>query len=106
MLTIQKLILALMLLMPVPGLCADLHYALEVLIDPSRKFVSGTARLSSPHDRKVALDIANLGNLTVHSGKVITQTNNTMVLNVTNDSETHLSFQGTPGNMTGSFSLP
>lgn len=103
MLTIQKLILGLILLMPVPGLCAELRYALEVHIDPSRNIIAGTARLSSPHDREVTLAIENLGNLTVHSGKVITQSDDTMVVNVTDDSETHLSFQVIPGNMTGSF---
>ncbi len=103
MLTLQKLIIACLLIIPATGLCADLRYALDVHIDPSRNIISGTARISSQQDREVTLGIANLGNLIVHSGKVIMQSEKTMVVKVAKGIETQLSFQSFPGNLTGSF---
>jgi len=103
MLTIQKLILGLILLIPSPVFCTDLYYALDVGIDPARQVISGTARISSHTDREVTLGIANLRNLTVHSGKVITQSEKTMVMKVAKGIETSISFQVSLMDMKGSF---
>ncbi len=100
---IQRLIIACLLTIPATGLCADLRYALDVHIDPSRKIISGTAHISSQHDRQVTLGITNLDNLIVHTGSVITQSENTMVMKVTKGVETHLSFQVLSTDMTESF---
>ncbi len=101
--TIQKLILACLLTIPANGLCADLRYALDVHIDPVRQVISGTARISSQRDREVTLGIANLRNLTVHSGRIITQSEKTMVMKVAKGIETRISFQVFSTDMTGSF---
>ncbi len=101
--TIQKLILGLILLIPVSGFCTDLYYALEVDIDPARQVISGTARISSHIDREVTLGIANLRNLTVHSGRVITQSEKTMVMKVARGIETRISFQVFSKDIKGSF---
>ncbi len=100
---IQKLIFACLLTIPATGLCTDLRYMLEVHIDPSRNMISGMARISSQHDREITLGIANMANLTVHSGRVITQSEKTMVVKVAKNSETQISFQSLPEKMTGSF---
>ena len=103
MLTIQKLIFAFLLTIPATGLCSDLRYALEVHIDPSRNMISGTARISSQYDREITLGTANLTDLTVHSGRIISKSQETMVVKVTNDSETKLSFKVLPMEMAGIF---
>ncbi len=99
----QKLILACLLTLPATGLCTDLRYALDVHIDPSKNMISGTARISSQHDREVSLGTAGLTNLTVHSGTVLSKSEETMVVKVTKNSETHLSFQVFPMELTGTF---
>jgi len=101
--TIPKLILGLILLIPVPGFCTNLHYTLDVDIDPARQIISGTAHISSQSDRDLTLGVDNLRNLVVHSGKIITQSEKTMVLKMTKDIETRISFQVSLSNMTGSF---
>jgi len=101
--TIQKLILGLILLIPAPGFCSDLYYALEVDIDPARQVISGVARISSHADREVTLGIANLSNLTVHSGGVIRQSENSMVMKVVRGIETRISFQIFSEDIKGSF---
>ena len=103
MLTIQKLILGLILLIPVPGFCTNLHYTLDVDIDPARLIISGTAHISSQSDRELTLYIENLRNLVVHSGKIITQSEKTMVLKMTKDIESRISFQVSLSDMTESF---
>jgi aminopeptidase N len=101
--TIKKLILGLILLIPAPGFCTDLHYTLDVDIDPARLIISGTAHISSQSDRDLTLGIENLRNLVVHSGKIITQSEKTMVLKMTKDIESRISFQVSLSDMTGSF---
>ena len=103
MLTIQKLILGLILLIPVPGFCTNLQYTLDVDIDPARLVISGTAYISSQNDGELTLGIENLRNLIVHSGKIITQSEKTMVLNMTKGVESRISFQVSLSDMTGSF---
>lgn len=103
MLTIQKLILACLLIFPATGLCTDLRYALEVHIVPSKNMIAGTARISSQHDREITLRLANLTNITVHAGRVISQSKETMVVKVAKDSETQISFQVSPMEKTGTF---
>ena len=103
MLTIQKLILACLLIFPATGLCTDLRYALEVHIVPSKNMIAGTARISSQHDREITLSLANLTNITVHAGRVISQSKQTMVVKVAKDSETQISFQVFPTEKTGTF---
>jgi len=99
----QKLILILILLIPAAGLCENVKYTLDVDIDPARLIISGTARISSQSDRELILGIGNLHNLVVHSGDIITQSEKSMVMKMTNGIESRISFQVSLPGLTGSF---
>jgi aminopeptidase N len=99
---IQKLIIACLLTIPANSLATDLHYALDIEIDPVQQAVSGSARISSSYDRELTLGIENMLNLTVHTGRIITQSENVLVVKLSKGVETHMSFQVSGADMAGS----
>ena len=93
MLTIKKLILTLLLLAPIPGWSADLQYALTVEIDPVKKVISGTARLTSELNRNLSLNIAHLRNVETKSVTVLNQSAQTLEIKLLKGSTAQVSFQ-------------
>jgi len=103
---IVKALLVIFLSMPISGFCSDLSYTLDVRIEPDQQTIIGTARLTSPIDQELVLDIQNLKNLTVAPDSVVTQSRKTLIIRMTQGVETAISFHTVAHDRPGVFVDP
>ena len=99
----RKIILLLLILVPVSGWCADLQYALIVEIDPAKKMIAGTARLTSPSNRNIRLNVAHLHNVAVEPAAVLNQSKQVLEIKLSKDSTTQISFQALAPDLQNAF---
>jgi len=98
-----KLILIFIFLIPIPGWSADLQYDLTVEIDPDNEIISGTARLTSPVNRNVILNIGHLNSVRTNPDAVLKQSAQILEIKLLKDMSTRIAFHTVARNLENAF---
>ncbi|MDP7417564.1 MAG: M1 family aminopeptidase, partial [Desulfobacterales bacterium] len=89
----KKLIIVLLVLMPITAWSANLHYALDVQINTSKRKITGIARLKAEADKKIRLSIRNLSGLKVDGNAVTRTADENIDLLLKGGKETRISYE-------------
>jgi len=89
----KKLIIVLLVLMPTTAWSANLHYALDVQINTSKRKITGIARLKADFDKKISLSVRNLSGLKVDGNAVTRTADETIDLLLSSGKETRISYE-------------
>ena len=90
---IKKLIFVSLVLMPITAWSADLHYDLDLQINPSMGKITGIARLKADTDKKISLSIRNLSEVKVNGNAVTRNADETIHLKLSSDKETRIRYE-------------
>ncbi|MDP6395971.1 MAG: ChaN family lipoprotein [Desulfobacterales bacterium] len=90
---IKKLIIVLLVLMPITAWSANLHYALDVQINTSKREIIGIARLKAEADKKIRLSIRNLSGVKVDGNAVTRTADENIDLLLKGGNETRISYE-------------
>lgn len=89
----KKLIVVLLVLMPITAWSANLHYALDVQINTSKRKITGIVRLKAEADKKIRLSVRNLSELKVDGNAVIRTADEKIDLLLSAGKETRISYE-------------
>jgi uncharacterized iron-regulated protein len=89
----KKLILVLLVCLPATAWSANLHYVLDVKIDPTEKKIRGIARLKADVSKKIGLSVRNLRKLKVDGKSITAPADEGIILVVKSGEETLISFE-------------
>jgi len=97
------MILLLILLAPAPGWCTGLQYALSVDIDPAKKIISGSARLTAQANQNLSLNIAHLRQVETQSGAILRQSEQRLEIKLLKGTTTHIKFEAVARDLQNAF---
>ena len=90
---LKRLTFMVVFLIPITAWSSELHYALEVEVNPAKSMLSGQARLSTDVTREVSLFLQNIKNLWVEGQSIAAPIDDYFRVRIQKGGTIHLAFE-------------